>query len=88
MKTPTSQAFYAYNDLQSNSSAFVYLLPKLLWVCRKMAESKERIIMIAMDGSSFCDYAFDCKYIEIENFSCIFPKWFMMITAPARYSKI
>ena len=28
-----------------------------------MAESKkERVVMVAMDGSQFADYAFDCEY--------------------------
>ena len=27
-----------------------------------MADSEKRVIMIAMDGSSYADYAFECKY--------------------------
>ena len=27
-----------------------------------MADSEKRAIMIAMDGSSYADYAFECKY--------------------------
>ena len=31
-----------------------------------MAESKkERVVMVAMDGSQFADYAFDCKYKKV-----------------------
>ena len=35
-----------------------------------MAEAekgKGRVVMIAMDGSQFADYAFDCKYTFILN---------------------
>ena len=30
-----------------------------------MAKEGERVVMIAMDGSSYCNYAFDCKYCNL-----------------------
>ena len=38
-----------------------------------MAETpKKRVVLIAMDGSSYSDYAFDCKYIVKTSFSFCF----------------
>ena len=47
-----------------------------------MADSNERRLMIAMDGSAFADYAFNCKYefhLHLSSLSA-YSVWFVILT--------